>query len=74
MATSKLIQNRMFICFPFVYTGNRLCERPRNAERVQLFDSGDSSHGEDHSRQAALGLVHRNTGRLHSHSKSGFSR
>lgn len=39
---------------------------------MQLFNSGASSHGADHSGQAALGLVHRNTSRLHSHSKSEF--
>lgn len=39
---------------------------------MQLFNSGDSSHGADHSRQAALGLVRRHAGRLPSHSKLDF--
>ena len=65
---------RLFASLCCVGAGHRFCQRPGAAERMQLFNSGDSSHGEDHSGQAALGLVHRNTSRLHSHSKSEFSR
>lgn len=72
--TSLYLQNCTFICFPCVWAGHRFCQRLGAAERMQLFNSGDSSHGEDHSGQAALGPVHRNTSRLHSHSKSEFSR
>lgn len=69
------VSSKLYVyLLPCVWAGHRFCQRLGAAERMQLFNSGDSSHGEDHSGQAALGPVHRNTSRLHSHSKSEFSR
>lgn len=69
------VSSKLYVyLLPCVWAGHRFCQRLGAAERMQLFNSGDSSHGEDHSGQAALGPLHRNTSRLHSHSKSEFSR